>query len=197
MAKIYFLVLLVVLSLLPMDFAAAHHVLGRPAYSLNEDSNTPPSIQGELEVGEFTVTFMVFPAFPKPGEPGRVNLYVKRLQGGAPYEGKVSFAARVDSWLPFAGKSKKLGVQPQDDSIFRQGFKFHNAGDYIITARFEDNGEPYVIDIPLRVGAPPGIGPIGVLVAILLVILVTVGLVQRRRVMTGRIRSAREQSVEK
>ena len=40
------------LWLLPLDFAAAHHVLGRPAYSLSEDSNTPPSTQAELQIGD-------------------------------------------------------------------------------------------------------------------------------------------------
>lgn len=197
MAKIHFLILVAVLSLLPVNFAAAHHVLGRPAYSLNEDSNTPPSIQGEVQVGKFTVTFMVFPAFPKPGEPGRVSLYVKRLEDGAPFQGEVSFAASKATWLSFRSRAVKLGVQPPDDNIFRQGFEFHNAGDYIVTARFESNGEPHVVDIPLRVGAPPDIGPIGAVVAVVLVILLTIGLVQRRRAMTGRIRAAREKSVKK
>lgn len=48
--------------------AYAHHVLGRPAYSLNEDSNTPPSMQVETQIGDYLVNMMVFPAFPKPGE---------------------------------------------------------------------------------------------------------------------------------
>ena len=44
----------------------AHHVLGRPAYSLGADSNTPPSMQIETQIGEYYVTYMAFPAFPKP-----------------------------------------------------------------------------------------------------------------------------------
>ncbi|MCK5385761.1 MAG: hypothetical protein KAJ39_01150, partial [Gammaproteobacteria bacterium] len=53
----------------------AHHVLGRPAYSLGADSNTPPSMQVETQIGEYYVTYMAFPAFPKPNQRGRVNLY--------------------------------------------------------------------------------------------------------------------------
>ncbi len=49
-----------------VDFAIAHHVLGRPNYSLNEDSNTPPSMQGEVQIGDYFVTYMAFPAFPRP-----------------------------------------------------------------------------------------------------------------------------------
>jgi len=188
MLRRLFLGLLTLLWLLPAEFAAAHHILGRPSYSLNEDSNTPPSIQGEVQIGDFDVTFMIYPAFPKPEEPGRVSLYVKRLDDGAPYEGKVTFDARLDS-LTGAGRGVvKLGVQPPDDNVFRQAFQFHDTGDYIVTARFESNGEPYVIDIPLRVGAPPGMGPIGWMVAVVLVFLLGVALVQRRRAMTGRVR---------
>ena len=60
--------------------AYAHHVLGRPSYSLNEDSNTPPSMQIETRIGNYFVTYMVYPAFPKPGEPGRINLYALSIK---------------------------------------------------------------------------------------------------------------------
>ena len=54
-----------------------HHVLVRAAYALGEDSNTPPSLQGESLIGDYCVTYMIYPAFPKPNEPGRTNLYIK------------------------------------------------------------------------------------------------------------------------
>jgi len=41
--------------------AVAHHVLGRPAYALNENSNTPPSMQLETVIGDYFVNYMVFP----------------------------------------------------------------------------------------------------------------------------------------
>ena len=181
--------------LLPVDFAMAHHVLGRPAYSLNEDSNTPPSIQGETQIGDYFVTYMVFPAFPRPGDPGRVNLYVTRIDDGAPFPGEVTFKVRHDSWyswLGIGGSEEKLGLQPPDDNVFRQSFLFHKAGNYIISAQFQADGEPYILDVPLRIGAPPLVGPIGVTVGLLLAVLVTITLVQRRRALTGKIRGAHE-----
>jgi len=60
MRLIPFWVVLLILS----GVAQAHHVIGRPAYNLNEDSNTPPSIQMETQIGDYFVTYMVFPAFP-------------------------------------------------------------------------------------------------------------------------------------
>ena len=119
-----------ILSLLAADYAGAHHILGRPGYSLNEDSNTPPAVQGETEVGDFIVTYMVFPAFPRPREPGRINLYVKHDQ--TPFQGKVTFRLREDSWLPWSPgghHAAMLGTQAPDDNVFRQGFVFPEEGE--------------------------------------------------------------------
>ena len=181
--------------LLPVDFADAHHVLGRPTYSLNEDSNTPPSMQAEVQIGNYMVTYMVFPAFPRPEQPGRVNLYASRIDDGAPYQGKVTFRVRDDSWLSWfgmSGKSERLGAQLPDDHVFRQGYVFHEAGDYIISAEFRVGEVPYVIDFPLRIGEPPLVGPIGIIVLVLMVTLVGVSMMQHRRSVSGKIRGANE-----
>ncbi len=190
------IVSLVVMAWLTMaGVAGAHHVLGRPAYSLNEDSNTPPAMQAEVQTGDYFVTYMAFPAFPRPGHPGKISLYVRRIDDGTPFQGKVAFKVRNSSWLSWLGignESHRLGLQPPDDNVFRQGFFFGEAGDYIITAEFEADGEPYVIDFPLRIGEPPPLGPIGIAVGALVIVLLTVNIVQRRRSMTGKIRGARE-----
>ncbi len=179
-----------------VDFAAAHHVLGRPAYSLNEDSNTPPSMQAETRIGDYLVTYMVFPAFPEPGKPGRINIYASRLDNGAPFQGKVTFKVRPDPWyswlskLGMGGEWKTLGQQPPDDNVFRQGYEFHNAGDYIVAAEFQADGEPYVLEFPLRIGPPPAVGPLGFIFGLGLVMFLIISVVQRRRSMTGKIRGA-------
>jgi len=159
--------------------AEAHHVLGRPSYSLNEDSNTPPSLQVETQIGEYFVTYMAFPAFPRANEAGRVNLYASRIDNGKPFVGKVTFKVRDDSW--FTRNEEVLGTQDIDDSVYRQGFIFKKDGDYIITAEFMADGQPYIIDFPLRIGEPVAIGPIGIVVAVIGVVLVSVNVLQRRR----------------
>ena len=183
-----------------VDFAAAHHVLGRPNYSLNEDSNTPPSMQGEVQIGDYFVTYMAFPAFPRPESPGRINLYVTRIDDGTPFQGEVTFKVRGETWLSWLGvhgKEKELGLQPPNDNVFRQGFLFHEAGDFIVTAEFQAGGEPYTIEFPLRIGEPTPVGPIGIAVGLSLIVLVTVSVIQRRRAMTGKIRGAHEAQAEK
>jgi len=175
--------------------ATAHHVLGRPAYNLNEDSNTPSSIQDELRIGDYRVTYMVYPAFPKPQEPGRISLYVKRDRDNASFEGKVTFKIREDVGLPipgFSGETTVLGTQAPDDKVFRQSFAFHKSGEYLISAVFEADGEPYVIDFPLRVGAPAALGAFEYGIGAILIVLVTVSLMQRRRAMTGKVRGAQQ-----
>jgi len=183
----YAISLLALLTLGGLSIEAdAHHVLGRPAYSLNEDSNTPPSMEVETQIGDYIVNYMVFPAFPKAGERGRINLYASNIDSGAAYSGEVRFKVRDDSW--FSSTEEVIGTQKPDDFVFRQYFEFSVNGDYIITAEFESNGEPYIIDFPLRVGPPDGIGPLGVAIAVIVLTLLGVSFLQRRKKLGSRMR---------
>jgi hypothetical protein len=175
----------------PVQSASAHHILGRPGYSLNEDSNTPPSVTIETQAGGYALTYMVFPDIPRPQSPGRINFYAAHLGSGKPYPGKVKFLARLDSWKTWFGINdhmETIGVQSLDDAVFRQGVLFGPAGDYIITAEFEVDGKVHQVDFPMRVGIPDTIGPIGFAVGALFVFLIGFGFVQRRRALTGKIR---------
>ncbi|MDH5778371.1 MAG: hypothetical protein OEZ33_09180 [Gammaproteobacteria bacterium] len=166
-------------SILLAQSVQAHHVLGRPSYSLSADSNTPPSMQVETQIGEYYVTYMAYPAFPKPKEAGRVNLYASRIDNGNTFDGEVTFKVKDDSW--FSDKVETLGVQQLDDGVYRQGFIFSEAGKYIISAEFESGGEPYIIDFPLQIGDPAPVGPLGFTVAFLLLVIVAVNIIQRKR----------------
>ena len=180
------------LCLISSESVLAHHVLGRPSYSLGEDSNTPPSMQIETQIGNYFVTYMIFPAFPKAGERGRVNLYATRIDNGDALTGQVTFKVRDD--VMFGDNNEEtLGTQIPDDSVFRQGFVFSGDGDYIITADFTAEGEPYTIDFPLRIGPPSSVGPIGFAVATILIFLIGVNLVQRKRLLRTKISRAHEE----
>ncbi len=198
--KSLYLICAMVLAGQSVGVAEAHHVLGRPAYSLNEDSNTPPSLQGEAEIGDYFITYMVFPAFPKPNEPGRVNLYVKRLTDNKSFDGKIAFKIRNESRLSLlgaGGEGELIGVQASDDKVFRQGFLFKEAGDFVMSAEFSAGGEPYRLDFPVRIGEPSPFGTFGIAVGSLLVLLLTVTVVQRRRAMTGKVRAQHHLSAVK
>ncbi len=186
-------VLLVLLTLLA-PAADAHHVLGRPSYSLNEDSNTPPSMQVETRIGKYFVTYMVFPAFPRAGEPGRVNLYATRVDDGTPLDVPVTFLVRDDSW--FSDREEVLGTQQIDDGVYRQAFQFSENGDYIITARFEADGEPYLIDFPLRIGETGSLRPAIVVAVGLVVFLGVINVAKRRQLTRDKIRESRQERHE-
>lgn len=172
----------------------AHHVLGRPSYSLSEDSNTPPSMQVESQIGKYFVTFMAYPAFPRPNESGRVNLYASRIVDGQSFQGEVVFKVRDDSW--FSQEQEILGTQQVDDNVYRQGFVFKKPGDYIITAEFHADGEPYTIDFPLRIGKVFPIGPVGLVSLIIFLVLVAVNIIQRRRLQRMQTERNRDQMRE-
>ncbi len=191
--KVLNLISLTLITLLISTQVIAHHVLGRPAYSLNEDSNTPPSMQVETQIGDYYLTYMVFPAFPKPGENGRVNVYASRIDNGDTFEGEMTFTVRNDGW--FEEKNEEtIGSQEAYDGVFRQGFLFKKKGDYIITARFESGGEPYVIDFPLQIGESASMGPVGIALGVIVFALISVNIIQRKRLMREKIRSSREDS---
>jgi hypothetical protein len=182
---------IIVISLLISTELFAHHVLGRPSYSLNEDSNTPPSMQVETQIGDFFVTYMIFPAFPKPGENGRVNIYASRLDNGDSFAGKMTFSVRNDVWFGDVNE-EILGTQEMYDGVFRQGFMFKENGKYIITAKFESGGEPYTIDFPLQIGESSSMGPIGITLGTIVFALITVNVLQRKRLMREKIRGTRD-----
>jgi len=185
--------LLIIISLLITCEATAHHVLGRPAYSLNEDSNTPPSMQVETQIGDYYLTYMVFPAFPKPGENGRVNVYASRIDNGDTFQGDMTFSVRNDGW--FVDKNEEtIGTQQVYDGVFRQGFLFKENGNYIITAKFESGGEPYVIDFPLQIGESSSMGPVGIALGTIILALIGVNIAQRKRLVREKIRNTRDET---
>ncbi|MCP4326399.1 MAG: hypothetical protein GY951_09640 [Psychromonas sp.] len=191
--KINFLIFLFSCISLFSSFSYGHHVLGRPSYSLNEDSNTPPSMAIETQIGEYFITYMVFPAFPKPNEPGRLNLYATRIDNGQMLHQEISFSVRDDDFfsetlgLGQSSKAEVIGVQTIDDGVYRQGFQFNKKGDYIIRAYFEDGGEPYQIDFPLKVGVVSPIGPIGAFIGFIFFLLISINIVQRKRIARSKV----------
>ena len=158
----------------------SHHVLGRPSYSLNEDSNTPPSMQVETQIGKYFITYMVFPAFPKPNETGRVNLYIRKIADGTPFQGKVGFSILDDNL--FSSNRENIGTQLNDDNVYRQGFIVKEEGNYLIRASFQADNEPYTIDFPLKIGSPWPVGMLSITLLLFLGFLIIINVLIRKKV---------------
>jgi len=158
---------------------SAHHVLGRPTYSLSENATTPPSVQIETQIGKYFVTLMAFPAFPRANEAGRIHLYGQRIDGKGSLAVPITFKVRDANW--FSTNQETLGTQAPLDNIYKQPFVFSKDGDYIITAEYSADGEPYLIDFPLTIGKPLPIVTIGFFASLIFMALISVNVLQRRR----------------
>ena len=172
-------ILMLCLGLLYSAMVSSHHVLGRPSYSLSEDSNTPPSMAVETQIGDFFVTYMVFPAFPKPNQPGRINLYIQAIDENTIFNGEVRFTVIDNGW--FSQQAEQLGQQMIDDGVYRQGFEFLTEGKYVIRAHFDVGSTPYDIDFPLQVGDPSPLTPLAIGSIIILVVLIGSNILLGRR----------------
>jgi hypothetical protein len=200
------------LSLLMVTPLFAHHILGRPSYSLNEDSNTPPSMQAELQAGSYDVLYMAYPAFPKANERGRINIHASHIVTGKTYVGEMTFRVKHASWfstewLPdewlseewfpaewFSSESVLLGVQKIDDGVFRQGFVFKEDGEYTILAEFSEGEHTHIMNFPLRVGAPALISPAGYAVIFVIIILLAASIANRKKLERQRIKRHHSES---
>ncbi len=179
-ARTIVLSLLGLLILLIGNTALAHHVLGRPAYIWNEDSRTPPAILVETLIGHYTVNMMIYPAFPKAGEESRVKLYATHLDTHVPLSEPVHFFVSDDRW--WGDKRREaLGTQMPTDNIYRQVVVFSEEADYILTAEFMAQGEPYIVDLPVRIGERTEWWPPALAVGIIGGVLGLVAFKKRRR----------------
>ncbi len=166
------------------SFVHAHEVPGKPSHVLSDDPDAPPSLQMETESGRYLLTLTAFPASPKPGQPGTVNLYASRIDDGHPFIGEVTFEARDDGL--FSDKQDTIGTQQLHGDHYSQEFVFKEAGDYVLRAEFEADGATHVVELPLTVGTPSSLGTIGAVGGAILIALVTVNLMQRRRLQATR-----------
>ncbi len=183
-------VMTILLLLTSSNASYPHHVLGRPSYSLSEDSNTPPSLAIEAQIGDFYVTYMVFPAFPKSNEPGRINLYIQGIDEGDEFTGTVTYSVIDDSL--FSDREELLGTQLIDDGVYRQGFVFKENGKYIIRAHFDSGDTPYDIDFPLQVGEQSPLQPLVAAVLALVITLLGANLIIGRRSQVAKFRMQRK-----
>ena len=159
--------------------ARAHDLPGQPSHVLSEDPDAPPAVQIETHIGAYHVILMASPASPQPDERGTLTLSVFRSDNEEPFVGRVTFKAIADSL--FSEQEETIGVQFIRDDVYEQGFLFKEAGDYIIRAEFDIDGQPSAVDLPLTIGRPSSLGTIGVVIALLLIALVAVNMLQRRR----------------
>jgi uncharacterized integral membrane protein len=78
--------------------------------------------------------------------------------------------------------------------VYRQGFLFHEDGDFVMTAELKAATETHVSEYPLRIGDPWPLGLIGIAAAVVVVLLAAVSILQRKRLLREKLRSTRSEA---
>ncbi|MDA0321643.1 MAG: 4Fe-4S binding protein [Verrucomicrobia bacterium] len=152
-ARATLLPLVIVISFLGSS-AAAHHILGIPHYSYDEDYPQTPVLTYKAEAGAYDVKMTGYPGKPAPGDRCSIYIYVNHRDTGAVFEKALTFTALEKRWL---GKDEVVyGPMPAelDQAVFKFYPQFDAESEYMLRVEFEAEGEPWIIELPMVVGEP-------------------------------------------
>ncbi len=135
--------------------ALAHHIMGVPHYSYDENYPQAPVLKLVDTVGDWQLQLTGYPGNPVPGEPTELHVYVVRELDRAVYDLPVSVTIRQQH----LGGSRETIFGPADARRSENVFKFYptypEEGHYEVTIGFEDGAEGIsTLTFPLVVGEP-------------------------------------------
>jgi hypothetical protein len=144
-------VLLIALGAAPVF---AHHILGIPHYSYDEDYPQTPVLSYRVEAGEYEVTMTGYPGKPEPGERCSLHLYIHHKMTGALLDVPITMTvtrdrAFLDDPIIYGPMEARL-----DERIYKFHPRFDVEDDYLVRVEFEIEGKPWRIDLPMVVGEP-------------------------------------------
>jgi len=132
----------------------AHHILGIPHYSYNEDYPQTPVLTYRVEMGSHEVKMTSFPGKPRPGESCNFHVYIKHLSSGELFQDSVTLTVLLDRMI--GEDSVVYGpIQAKlEEAIFKFYPLFKEEANYITRIEYFADGEPMIIDLPIVVGEP-------------------------------------------
>ena len=143
-----------VLALLAAAPALSHHILGIPHYAYDEDYPQAPVLTYLVEAGPYEVRMTGYPGRPVPGESCTLHVYIRSMDGGAPFEGGVTLSIMHD---------RHIGTDPiiygpidaeLDEAMYKFYPRFDEEANYLVRIEYEAEDEPWIIDLPIVVGEP-------------------------------------------
>ncbi len=182
--------LLLLALLLAPSTGWTHHILGVPHYAYDEDYPQTPVLTYRVEAGRFELRMTGYPGVIEPGDRATFHVYVTRLDGGAPFDGIVTMTVFEDQLLG----SDPIIYGPMEAELDERVFKFHprfeTEATYLLRVAFEDEGDPWTIDLPMAVGEPGSpwavIGGIALAVLLFLIVIRAARIKRRRATTSGR-----------
>lgn len=169
----------------PVEPALAHHILGIPHYAYDERYPQVPILTYLVNAGPNEVKMTGYPGRPQPGEQCFLNVYIRGLEDGEPFNGGVSLEVIRDRML---GSDPVIygPVQAKlEEAVYKFYPRFDAEANYIVRITYEAEGAPWIIDLPMVVGEPgsPGLvlAGVGVGLAAFLILMRAFRIKRRRR----------------
>jgi hypothetical protein len=165
----------VVLAILIVPSAFAHHILGVPHYAYDEEYPQAPVLTYSVEAGPHDVRMTGYPGSPQPGERCSLHLYVSRVDTGAPFDGTVSLTVMRDRM--FGTNTIVYGpvTGELEEAMFKFFPVFEEEANYTVRIEYQAEGAPWIIDLPMVAGEPGSpwivvLGVVGIVTSFLVVI---------------------------
>jgi hypothetical protein len=126
-----------------------------------------------------------YPGRPAPGERCNLHIYIKRLDNGALYKGKVGLTVFQDRMI--GGDPVIYGpIEAQmEERMFKFYPEFKEEANYLVRVSFDVEGVPWTIDLPMVAGEPGSpwsvLGGTGAGLALFLLVIRAIRIKRRRR----------------
>ena len=160
--------LLYILLLLFSSLSFAFHIMDGPSY-------TPEAMTVEKTIGNYDVSFEITPTFVETNKVAVITLHISEIDTGYSLEKPVTFSIFND-YVLFLGAQIKLGKQRVSKRVYRQEFLIEEQGNYIIRAQFNELEEPFIIDLPIKVGSGE---PLTIIISTILLILIFLACIRK------------------
>ncbi len=146
--------ILVVLLSVWAPVAAAHHILGVPHYAYSEDYPQAPVLTYSADLGPNHLRMTGYPGRPVLDEACSLHVYISHIVSEKPFEGVVTLTVFQDGW--FGPGTTIYG--PSEAQIEEATYKFfpvfRKEANYTVRIQYEEEGVPWIIDLPIVAGEP-------------------------------------------
>ena len=174
-----------ILVLLITPDVHAHHIMGIPHYAYDEQYPQTPVLTYRMEAGPYDVKMTGYPGMPQPGERCTFHIYIRRIDTGALYDGKVSLTVLQDRLIgqdPVIYGPVEAGLE---ERVFKFYPEFKEEANYTTRISFVVEGTPWIVDLPVVAGEPGSpwvvLGSVGGGLAIFLIVVRAIRIKRRRR----------------
>lgn len=168
--------------LLVATVADAHHILGLPHYSYQENYPQVPTLEYPATAGPYDVLMTSYPGRPVPGEAATICFYIKDRQTTRPYETPVT--VRVLRTATFGANTvvHPPATHRPFDNQHKYTVTFPADAEYIVELTMDVEGRPETIPFLVVVGQPTATTSIVVSILVgLAAFLVVVRAIKKKR----------------